>query len=295
MIRNGKINKATVWYAYSRFVLSISLSYNNFLDVDSCWKIACSLPKKENMVGAVIVKHLNPCGAAYGKNLTEALQRAKKSDPRSHFGGVIAVNTKLEKEAAEIIAADFAEIIIAPEFSAEALTILQKSKNLRIIECSGPWNIKYEMRSIGPGVLVQELDTTVSDVKNAELKSTVSPTANQYDDLALAWNVCSHVKSNAIVLAKDGYIIGVGAGQMSRIDSVEIAVMKAKFHGHDISGAVAASDAFFPFPDSVEYLASHGVKAIIAPGGAKRDGESIDEADKVGIALLFASDRHFRH
>lgn len=269
------------------------LSYNNLLDYDAALRMAQSFPS--NKTAAVIIKHLNPCGAATSPSVSEAILNAKKCDPRSHFGGVIAVNQTMTAEAAENIAGDFAEIVIAPDYDRGALEILSSSKNLRVLRCSMKPVGTYELRSIQAGYLIQGLDRNVSDVHEAESASQRKPTDNEYKDLEFAWTMCSHVKSNAIVLVKDGLLVAVGAGQMSRVDSAELAVSKAKAHGHDLQGAVAASDAFFPFPDSVEFLAKSGVTAIIAPSGAKRDADVVEVCKKLGIALLFAKDRHFRH
>lgn len=269
------------------------LSYNNLLDFDAALRMIQSFPSEHR--GAVIVKHLNPCGAAFGATVNEAIVKAKKCDPRSHFGGIIAVNYILDEDAAAGIAGDFAEIVIAPDFTDGALTALSKSKNLRVLKTDIASQNRLEFRSVQGGVLVQESDLGSSSIKDAKLVSKRPPTKEELESLSFAWTLCSHVKSNTIVLAKDCLLVGVGAGQMSRIDSAEVAVMKAKTHNHDLNGAVAASDAFFPFPDTIEFLAAQGVKAIVAPSGAKRDQDAIDACDKLGISLLFVTDRHFRH
>ena len=253
------------------------------------------LPTSET--GCVIIKHTNPCGVALGKDTLSALQAAKKCDPRSHFGGIIAFSSEVDASAAQDIREDFAEIVVAPSFSEEALATLKTSKALRVIKLSKESigiNNK-EFRSALGGILVQEADLKSSEVEQAEKVSTRSATKEELRDLDLAWRISPHVKSNTIVLVKDGLLIGVGAGQMSRVDSVEIAINKAKLHGHDLQGASAASDAFFPFPDGLETLAKAGIKAVVAPKGSKRDDEVISEANKQGVALLFAVDRHFRH
>lgn len=265
------------------------LSYNNFLDFDAAFKLVNSLESTKPT--AVIIKHLNPCGVAIADNLKDAVVKAKLGDTRSHFGGIIACNVVVDGDAAEEIAKDFAEIVVAPDFSEKSLEILQKKKNLRLIKIK-PATAKFELRSCAGGYLIQENDLKISDVSNAK---GVAGKLDQISDLDLAWKICAQVKSNAIVLVKDGILIGVGAGQMSRIDSVELAITKARFHGHDIAGAVAASDAFFPFPDSVEKLSEAGVKSVIVTGGASRDQEVIDTANKFGINLLFTEDRHFKH
>lgn len=270
------------------------LSYNNILDVDATLKMLRSMPVRQS--AAVIVKHLNPCGAASGPDIAEAIIKAKRCDPRSHFGGIIGCTTCMSLQAAQEVRGDFAEIVIAPDFSEEALAELRKSKNLRLIKADlsrSPSNM--EIRSALGGLLFQQADSEVSTMAKAETVSKRKASASELADLQFAWTMCAHVKSNAIVLVKDCTLVAVGAGQMSRIDSVEVALMKARIHGHDLKGAVAASDAFFPFPDSVQTLAQNGIKAIVAPRGAKRDAEAIATADTEGISLLFVEDRHFRH
>ncbi len=269
------------------------LSYNNLLDFDAALRMAQGFPAGKT--GAVIVKHLNPCGAAFGTSVHDAICKAKLGDPRSHFGGVIAVNKTLTAEAAEGIAGEFAEIVIAPGYEDDALNVLRRNKNLRVLRVNTDSHVQYEIRSIQSGVLVQAGDSTISKVGDAKVVSTRPPSDAELRDLEFAWTMCSHVKSNAIVIARDSMIVGVGAGQMSRVDSAELAISKASAHGHNLKGSVAASDAFFPFPDSVEFLASHGITAIIVPGGAKRDPEVIESCNKLGVALLFTGDRHFRH
>lgn len=269
------------------------LSYNNLLDFDATVRMVRGLPS--DRAGAVIIKHLNPCGAALAETSLEALRRAKRGDPRSHFGGIIGFNQAVTLDVAEAIKEDFAEIVLAPDFAADALALLQKNKNLRLMKINPAAARGLELRSIGGGYLVQEEDKGVSHGAEWEIVSSRRPTAHEMRDLEFAWTFCSHVKSNAIVLAKDAMLIGIGAGQMSRIDSVELCISKARTHDHDIHGAVAASDAFFPFPDGLETLAKAGVSAIVAPGGAKRDADVVVAADAAGISLVRAPDRHFRH
>lgn len=282
------------------------LSYNNLLDLDAALQLTRLLDENlvksestdENSCVSVIIKHLNPCGVAIANTLIESVVKAKMCDPRSHFGGILGFNVEVDAEVASSIREDFCEIVVAPAYSEDALQLLRTNKNLRIIQAPmkcGQDRGRVEMRYVDGGVLIQESDPGPSAIGEASLMSKTAPNTQQLRDLQLAWSVCSHVKSNAIVIAKDGMIVGVGAGQMSRIDSVELALHKARTHKHDLSGAVVASDAFFPFPDSVETLAEAGVAAIIAPSGAKRDEDSVKAADKSQIALLFVSDRHFRH
>lgn len=268
------------------------LSYNNLLDFDAALRIIAGFPSA--VPTAVIIKHLNPCGAAMGSSLLEALRKAKRCDPRSHFGGIIAFNGKVDGDVAQEVKEDFAEVVIAPSYSSEALEILQRSKNLRIMTSGTPAS-RLEFRAAAGGFLVQEPDAEISEVATLDVVSSRRPTEQEVKDLQFAWMLCSHVKSNAITLAKDGLLVGVGAGQMSRVDSVELAIAKAKRHEHDLRGAVAASDAFFPFTDSIETLAAQGVTAVIAPSGAKRDADVVVTANRVNISLVFAQDRHFRH
>ncbi len=271
------------------------LSYNNLLDFDAALRLIRSLGSQEPC--ACIIKHLNPCGAARGSSLLVALQRAKSGDPRSHFGGILAFNQSVTADVARDIREDFAEIVLAPDFEPEALTILKTSKNLRILKVSiaAPAKRRFDVRVIEGGVLMQEEDARLSDVREAKAVSSRSPREEELHDLDFAWKVCAQVKSNSIVLVRNQTLIGTGAGQMSRIDSVELAISKARLHGHDLQGAVCASDAFFPFADSVETLGAAGIRAIVAPGGAKRDDETIAAANASQIALIFTADRHFRH
>ena len=224
-----------------------------------------------------------------------ALQKAKTSDARSHFGGIIAFNQPVAADTAEEVIKDFAEIVVAPDFSPEAIDILKQKKNLRIIQINFSALEKFEWRSCAGGVLVQEVDQGVSDVSQASRVTGEDLSDQQSVDLQLAWQICSSVKSNAIVIVKDGLMLASGAGQMSRIDAVELAIHKANTHDHDLNGAVAASDAFFPFPDSVEALAAVGVKTIIVTGGSRMDEAVKEKAEELGVTLLFTQDRHFRH
>ncbi|NDC38620.1 MAG: bifunctional phosphoribosylaminoimidazolecarboxamide formyltransferase/IMP cyclohydrolase PurH [Proteobacteria bacterium] len=269
------------------------LSYNNLLDVDAALRVATSLPA--TVSGAVIIKHANPCGAAIGSTLAEALRKAKMCDPRSHFGGILAFNAEVTPEVAENIREDFAEVVLAPSFSQPALEILRSAKNLRVLQISAHALQPIEIRSVLDGVLMQVRDERSSRLAAREPASSRKPTESERKQLQFAWDLCAHVRSNAIVLVKDGMLVGCGAGQMSRVDSVELAISKAKLHGHDLHGAVAASDAFFPFSDGIEALAQAGIVAVVAPSGAKRDPEIVATADTLGISLIFTEDRHFRH
>ncbi len=269
------------------------LSYNNMLDLDAAVRLLSDLPSRSPVVA--ILKHLNPCGVASGVDVLDAIKRAKQCDPRSHFGGILVINREVDRMAAEEIREDFAELVVAPSFSPEALDVLRTSKNLRILQIDGLSISGYEVRSVLGGLLVQEPDINRSQVSHATLASARTPTDDELADLDLAWRIVGHVKSNAIVLVRDGLLVGVGAGQMSRVDSVELAIRKATVHGHLLDGAVAASDAFFPFADSIETLSQAGITAVVSPAGSRRDGDVQAAADARGVSLFFASDRHFRH
>jgi phosphoribosylaminoimidazolecarboxamide formyltransferase/IMP cyclohydrolase len=228
-------------------------------------------------------------------SISAAIERAKQCDPRSHFGGILVSNCEIDKDAAEEIRGDFAEIVVAPGYSDEALEVLRSSKSLRILEVQVKQLSGYELRTVAGSVLIQQPDTSRSSVSDKLRVTPRKASDDELSDLDLAWRVCSHVKSNAVVLVRGGLLIGVGAGQMSRIDSIELALRKAKMHGHLLHGAVAASDAFFPFPDSIEALAAEGVSCVVAPAGARRDDEVKATAEAKNISLFFATDRHFRH
>lgn len=269
------------------------LSYNNFLDFDAAIRMLSFF--KDDGPFVAIFKHLNPCGAARADNQLEALLKAKQGDPRSHFGGIIALNEQVSGSAAENIVKDFAEIVVAPDFSAEALAQFSKKKNLRVVKVDLSTQDDFEWRSAAGGLLMQQIDSAVSDIASAKLAAGRELTPSESADLQLAWQICGLVKSNAIVLVKDQMLIGTGAGQMSRIDSVELALSKAKNFNHATVGAVAASDAFFPFSDGVETLAKNGVTAVVQPGGSLRDEEVIAKAEELGVSMLLTGERHFRH
>lgn len=294
----GRDTKSNSW----QVLQGKELSYNNFLDFDATVRLLRVLP--EDRPSCVIIKHLNPCGAAVAATAIESLLLAKKGDPRSHFGGIVGFRGEVDLEVAKNVREDFAEILVAPAFTEEALVELAGSKNLRVVKLApnflGQTGAAKDMRFVAGDILVQESDNLTyldaeDEVSRAELVTSLQLTSKQQSDLVLAWGLCARVSSNAIVLVKDQMLIGAGAGQMSRIDSVELALSRAKKHRHTLDGCVAASDAFFPFPDSVEELAANGVKAIIAPRGARRDSEVRDLAESLGVSLLFAERRHFRH
>ena len=263
------------------------LSFNNIVDLQAAWDLA----QEFDETACAIIKHTNPSGAATGKTLLEAYLRAKETDPVSAFGGVIGVNRAIDGAAAEEIAKLFVEAIAAPGYSPEAREKLAAKKNLRLVEVKASTQ-KTAMKQVSGGMLVQDAD--VRPLTEADLKVATSrqPTAEEMRALLFAWKVCKHVKSNAIVYAREGQTVGVGAGQMSRVDSCKIGAMKAIL---PLQGTVAASDAFFPFPDGVEEIAKAGATAIIQPGGSMRDQEVIDAANRLGLAMVLTGVRHFRH
>ena len=268
------------------------LSYNNFLDADAAWRAALDFAEPT----AVVVKHTNPCGLACHQDLTEAYRRALSGDPVSAYGGIVAVNRELTGEAAEEIGKTFYEIVIAPAFSEEALTILQKKKNLRILQldekAAAGCASALEYRRVSGGFLVQQPDAYLDDAIELQVVTKRPPSEQEMANLRFAWNVVKHVKSNAIVIVKDRTLLGMGAGQPNRVTSVHLALRRAEERAR---GAVLASDAFFPFPDGVELAADGGITAVIQPGGSIRDQKVIEAADARGMAMVFTGIRHFRH
>lgn len=267
------------------------LSYNNLLDLDAAWRAVVSFEK----YSVVIVKHLSPCGIASADQQLDAYQRALASDPVSAFGGIVALNRSLDVETAQAISELFVECIVAPGFSVGALELLAKKKNLRLLEMPDlTIEPLIDYRSIIRGVLQQSVDLGDPQGQGTEWRvvTEVQPTPEQLADLRFAWKACQHVKSNAIVFAVNEATIGIGGGQPNRVDCVVMAAQRA---GEKAHGAVMASDAFFPFADSVEKAATAGIVAIIQPGGSIRDQESIDACNQLGIAMLFTGVRHFRH
>ena len=263
------------------------LSFNNLVDLDACWELAQEFEEP----AVIIVKHTNPCGAATGATILEAYQKALASDPVSAFGGVVGINRVVDEEAAAEIAKLFVEAIAAPGFTAEARERFAAKKNLRlvVVHSAAAWPV---VKHVSGGLLLQDADT--GRVNEDELKVVTwrPPTAEELRSLLFAWRVAKHVKSNAIVYARDGQTVGVGAGQMSRVDAARFGAMKAVLR---LAGTVAASDAFFPFPDGLEAVAGAGATAVIQPGGSVRDDEVIAAADRLGLAMLFTGIRHFRH
>jgi len=273
--------------ANARQVQGKELSYNNIVDLQAAWDLAQEF---EEPVCAII-KHTNPCGAATGKTLAEAYKRALECDPVSAFGGVIGVNREVDGDAAEEMAKLFLEVIAAPSFDKAAVEKLAGKKNLRLIEIANNPQ-KWLLKNVSGGILMQDAD--LHQLKESDLKVVTKrqPAPEEKRALLFAWKVCKHVKSNAILYARDGQTVGVGAGQMSRVDACRIGAQKAVL---PLKGTVAASDAFFPFPDGVEEIAKAGATAIIQPGGSVRDQEVIEAADRLGVAMVLTGIRHFRH
>ena len=263
------------------------LSFNNLVDLDACWELTREFD--EPMVA--IIKHTNPCGAATGTTILEAYQKALASDPVSAFGGVIGINREVDGAAAEEIAKLFVEAIAAPSFTPEARERFATKKNLRLVEVR-PAPLKPVVKNVSGGLLLQDADTGRVTEGELDVVTWRPPTAEELRNLLFAWRVCKHVKSNAIVYARDGQTIGVGAGQMSRVDAAKFGAQKAVL---SLLGTVAASDAFFPFPDGLEAIAAAGATAIIQPGGSVKDQDVIAAADKLGVAMVFTGIRHFRH
>jgi phosphoribosylaminoimidazolecarboxamide formyltransferase/IMP cyclohydrolase len=277
------------------------LSYNNLLDLDAAWDLACEfaepvgVPPQVQPVAAII-KHTNPCGVAVAATQAEAYEKAYAGDPVSAYGSVLAFNQPLSGAAAKAMEKKFVEAIAAPGYQPEALELLAKKKNLRLMEVTAPAaGAAWRVRSIAGGLLVQDKDASRFDPQQLKTVTKRAPTAAEMEALLFAWLVVKHVKSNAIVYARLGQTVGIGAGQMSRVDSVKLGAQKAQELGHTLDGTVLASDAFFPFPDGVEEAAKVGVTAVIQPGGSVRDREVIDAADRLGLAMVFTGVRHFRH
>jgi phosphoribosylaminoimidazolecarboxamide formyltransferase/IMP cyclohydrolase len=263
------------------------LSYNNLVDLDACWDLAQEFTEP----AVAIIKHTNPCGAATATTILDAYTKALSTDPVSAFGGVIGVNREIDEAAAEEIAKLFVEAIAAPAFSASALARFAAKKNLRLVVVKPAAHARV-FKQVSGGMLLQDADTgsvTAGDLRTVTKRP---PTPDELTNLLFAWKVAKHVKSNAIVYARGGQTIGVGAGQMSRVDAARFGAMKAIL---PLAGTVAASDAFFPFPDGLETIAEAGATAVIQPGGSVRDDAVIEAADRLGIALVFTGMRHFRH
>jgi len=269
-----------------------AMSYNNFLDANS----ALELAKEFDETAVAIIKHNNPCGAALGATPVEAYVKARETDPVSAFGGVIAFNRPVDLAAAKEITSTFVEVVIAPGFTEDALTELKRKKDLRLLDIGTLTKGRqegYDLKKLVGGLIVQDRDLgALTDLRALQVPTVRKPTDEEYAACAFAWKVCKHVKSNAIIYAKPGQTVGIGAGQMSRVDSVKLAAMKAHL---PVKGCVMASDAFFPFRDGLDAAAQAGITAVIQPGGSIRDADIIKAADEHGLAMIMTGMRHFRH
>lgn len=268
------------------------LSYNNIADTDAAWECV----KTFDSPACVIVKHANPCGIAIAENTLRAYQLAFATDPTSAFGGIIAFNRTVDQDTAEAVLKQFVEVIIAPEITQEAQQLLLQKNNIRVLILPLQHGYhRYDLKRIGGGLLVQTPDTKNISVSNLNIVTQLKPTPQQLDDLLFAWRVAKFVKSNTIVFCKNGQTLGIGAGQMSRVDSARIASIKAQQAGLDLKGSAVASDAFFPFRDGLDVVVQAGATAVIQPGGSIRDNEVIAAADEQGVSMVFTGIRHFRH
>ena len=277
----------TGWWVHAERLQGKEMSFNNYADADSAWRLVNDLPSGS----AVVLKHMNACGAAVGDTPVEAFTGAWSGDPLAAFGGVVAFNDTVDASAADEIATRFIEIVVAPAVTDEAKTILQARKNVRVLVASGPPTDNLDARTIDGGFLIQKRDGGIATTDGWDVK-TGEPSSGEMRDLTLAWVVAAHTKSNAIVLARDGVVVGVGAGDQSRVGAAERALAKA---GDRAAGSVCASDGFFPFRDGIDVLAEAGVTAIVEPGGSIRDGEVIDAAGEHGVSIIFTHRRHFKH
>ncbi|HTD03016.1 bifunctional phosphoribosylaminoimidazolecarboxamide formyltransferase/IMP cyclohydrolase [Undibacterium sp.] len=287
-----ELNPAQGALANYRQLQGKELSYNNIADADAAWECV----KSFDVSACVIVKHANPCGVALGETPFEAYSKALQTDPTSAFGGIIAFNRELDGKAAEVVAKQFVEVLIAPSFTAEAKQIFAAKQNVRLLEISlGDAVNAYDFKRVGGGLLVQAPDAKNVSVEEFKVVSKLQPTPQQLQDLMFAWRVAKFVKSNAIVFCGNGMTLGVGAGQMSRIDSARIASIKAQNAGLSLAGSAVASDAFFPFRDGLDVVVDAGASSVIHPGGSMRDQEVIDAADERGVVMVYTGTRHFRH
>ena len=266
------------------------LSYNNIMDADA----AFSCLKEFEETACVIVKHANPCGVSKGESMLEVYKQAFNADSLSAFGGVIAMNKQCDELVAEEISKVFVEIVLAPSFTKEALEIFSTKKNLRVLEVGNikPREKLLEVRNVVGGIIVQETDTSVIQKQDLKTVTTTSPTDSEVETMLFGWKVLKHIKSNGILIVKDNTTVGVGAGQVSRVDSVDIAMKKS---GENIQGSILCSDAFFPFRDSIDKISNSGIKAVLQPGGSVRDDEVIEACNEHGIAMVFTGQRCFKH
>jgi phosphoribosylaminoimidazolecarboxamide formyltransferase/IMP cyclohydrolase len=276
------------------------LSYNNIADGDAAWEAV----KSFNSTACVIVKHANPCGVALGAHALEAYSKAFQTDPSSAFGGIIAFNCTVDKAAAEAVSKQFVEVLIAPDYSADALAIFAAKANVRVLKIALPkggdtaWQQgrnAYDSKRVGSGLLIQTADNHEISAADLKVVSKKQATPQQMADMLFAWRVAKYVKSNAIVFCGNGMTLGVGAGQMSRVDSTRIAAIKAQNANLSLNNSVVASDAFFPFRDGIDVLAEAGASCVIHPGGSMRDEEVVAAADEHGLVMVVTGIRHFRH
>jgi phosphoribosylaminoimidazolecarboxamide formyltransferase/IMP cyclohydrolase len=268
------------------------LSYNNIADADAAWECVRAF----DVPACVIVKHANPCGVAVAGDVAAAYAKAFKTDPTSAFGGIIAFNRAVDAACARAVATQFVEVVLAPAFDAGAREVFAAKQNVRLLAVApGRAHNDLEFKRVGGGLLAQSPDTATVQPADLKVVTRRRPTAEQVDDLLFAWRVAKHVKSNAIVFAGGGMTLGVGAGQMSRIDSARIAAIKARNAGLSLAGSVVASDAFFPFRDGLDVVVDEGAAGVIQPGGSVRDDEVIAAADERNVAMVFTGVRHFRH
>jgi len=266
------------------------LSFNNILDLSMVYEVLNQFDDKDNF--AVIVKHQNPCGAAVASSQETAFKNALAGDPKSAFGGIVGINSTLNKKTAELMQKIFFEVIVAPDFSSDALEVFKKKKNLRLVKLPLGYKETKDVKTIPGGFLVQERDNLSKNYHEFSLQTTRPVTIKEKKDVEFGWKLIKFVKSNGIILVKDRILTGVGAGQMSRVDAVEIALKKSQF---PVEGSVLISDAFFPFPDSITIASEHKIPVVVEPGGSIRDKEVIEEAEKSKLSLLFTGMRHFRH
>ncbi|RMH79920.1 MAG: bifunctional phosphoribosylaminoimidazolecarboxamide formyltransferase/IMP cyclohydrolase PurH [Acidobacteria bacterium] len=278
----------TLGIAQAKVLQGKEMSYNNYLDADCAFRLVSEFSKP----ACVIVKHTNPCGVALDKDHTQAFEKAFSSDPESAFGGIVALNYRVEKELAERLKEVFLEVVVAPDFSEEALEVLAKKKNLRVVQALG-FSKSFDIKKVSGGYLVQEEDNL--DYDKLDVVSEKQPTEREMEDMLFAWKVCKFVRSNSVVIAKDGRTLAIGSGNVSRVDSLRCAINRAQMYGFDLRGSVLASEAFFPFRDSVDLAHSAGITAIIQPGGSIRDKEVIQAVNEHHMAMVFTGTRHFRH
>jgi phosphoribosylaminoimidazolecarboxamide formyltransferase/IMP cyclohydrolase len=268
------------------------MSYNNFVDADAAWRLVCDFEQ----LTCAIIKHTNPSGVGTGATNLEAYRRALATDPISAFGGIVAFNSTVDAQTANAVNEVFTEVILAPEFEPEALEIFKKKKNLRVLRVEKISNAdSLEYKQISGGMLLQNFDNLRITADDLKVVSARKPTEKEIRALLFAWRVCKHVKSNAIVFADEFQTVGVGAGQMNRVDSVRIAAMRAAKTELKLKNTVLASDAFFPFRDNVDEAAKFGISAIIQPGGSVRDEEVLEAANEHNLAMVFTGARHFKH